>query len=100
MRILLAVILSVGTTAASSWATPHDLDALMRHYDATDVAQGRLEVRTSGDLVYVRGTSKGTPWLNIWRTTNGEWKLVAEMVATELAPIRFGAKRGRSCRTS
>jgi hypothetical protein len=37
--------------------------------------------------------------VDVWRLADGAWTLVAEMKVTELAPIRFGAKRNRSCRT-
>lgn len=65
----------------------------MRQYDAADVAQGKIQVSTAGDLAYVTGTSPAGPWLKVWRLIAGEWKMVAEVTMTELAPIRFGAKR-------
>jgi hypothetical protein len=34
----------------------------------------------------------------VWRRLDGEWKRVAEIAMSELTPIRFGAKRDRSCR--
>jgi len=100
-RMLLVATLCLGafSNVALAVSSP-DVEALMRHYDAAAVASGKLHVSTEGDLVYVRGLAPGTPWVDIWRHDQGDWKLVAEMKVTELAPIRFGAKRNRSCRTS
>jgi hypothetical protein len=98
-RILLAVTLCLGVAPMSARAArPHDVDALMRHYDAVAVATGKIHISSEGDLVYVRGLAPGTPWVDVWRRAGDDWKLVAEMVVNEIAPIRFGAKRDRSCR--
>jgi ketosteroid isomerase-like protein len=100
-RILLVATLCLAVFPNLALAVPSpDVDALMRHYDAAAVAAGKIHVSADGDLVYVRGLAPGTPWIDVWRHDAGDWKLVAEMVVTELAPIRFGAKRNRSCRTS
>jgi hypothetical protein len=97
-RTLLVVTLCLGVAAVSAHAAgPQDMDAVMRHYDRSGVPSDKIHVSTDGDLAYVRGTAPGTPWLDVWRRTAGEWKLVAEMVANELAPIRFGKKRSVRC---
>jgi ketosteroid isomerase-like protein len=98
-RNLLAVLLLLGVSPAVAFAAgPQGIDALMRHYDASAVAEGKIQVSTSGDVAYVSGTSADGPWLEVWRRAAGEWKMVAELVRTGLTPIRFGAKRDRSCR--
>jgi len=100
MRILLAIALCLVVAPMSAVASDvRDVDALMRHYDSRHVASGKLDVSAEGDLVFVRGLTPGTPWVDVWRLSDGEWTLIAEMKVTELAPIRFGAKRNRSCRT-
>jgi hypothetical protein len=97
-RILIAAMLSLGVVSPALAADPQDVDALMRHYDAEAVSQGRIEVEFSGNVAWVRGTSKGGPWLDVWRRSTGEWTLVAELLVAELAPVRFGAgRRAKSC---
>jgi hypothetical protein len=97
-RILITAILCLGVVSAAFAADPQDVDALMRHYDADAVSQGRIEVELSGDLAWVRGTSKGGPWLDVWRRSTGEWTLIAELLVAEVAPVRFGAgRRAKSC---
>ena len=100
-RILIAATLCLGVATSAFAAGPQEVDALMRHYDADAVATGRIEVELSGDTAWVRGTSRGGPWLDVWKRSTGEWTLVAELVVAEVAPVRFGAsKRTRSCRRS
>ena len=97
-RILIAATLCLGVATSAFAAGPQEVDALMRHYDADAVAAGRIEVELSGDTAWVRGTSRGGPWLDVWKRSTGEWTLVAELVVAEVAPVRFGAsKRTRSC---
>lgn len=92
-------MLCLGLASAPAFAAgPQDVDSLMRHYDASDLAEGKIQVSTTGDVAYVSGISSGGPWLDVWRRSGGRWKMVAEIAMTELAPIRFGAKRDRSCR--
>ena len=99
-RTLLAVTFCLAVAPIPAAASDaRDVDALMRHYDSRHVASGQLGVSTEGEFVYVRGLAPGMPWVDVWRLADGEWTLVAEMKVTELAPIRFGAKRNRSCRT-
>ena len=99
-RTALALFLCVGLLpAAAAAADRQDLDAVIRNYDRTEIAAGTIEVSAWGDLAYVSGTSKKGPWLDVWRRTAGEWKMVAEVTRAELTPIRFGAKRSRSCGT-
>lgn len=98
-RNLLAVLWCLGSLSVPALAAgPQGFDAVMRHYDAAAVAAGKIQVSRSGDLAYVSGTSEEGPWLVIWRHASGEWKRVGEVVMTEMAPIRFGAKRDRTCR--
>jgi hypothetical protein len=95
------MLLWVGLVPSAAVAADrHDLDAVIRNYDRTEIAAGTIEVSAWGDLAYVSGTSEKGPWLDVWRRTAGEWKMVAEVTRAELTPIRFGAKRARSCRTS
>jgi hypothetical protein len=97
-RIFIAVTLCLGVASTAFAAGPQDVDALMRHYDADEVSQGRIEVELSGDMALVRGTATGGPWLDVWRRSTGEWTLVAELLVAEAAPVRFGAsKRPRTC---
>jgi hypothetical protein len=97
-RILIAAILCLGAASPALAADPQDVNALMRHYDSDAVAQGRIEVEFSGDTAWVRGTSQGGPWLDVWRRSTGEWTLVAELLVAEVAPVRFGApRRAKSC---
>jgi hypothetical protein len=97
-RMLIAAILCLGVVPPALAADPQDVDALMRHYDADAVSQGRIEVEFSGNMAWVRGTSKGGPWLDVWRKSTTEWTLVAELLAAEIAPVRFGAsRRAKSC---
>jgi hypothetical protein len=70
----------------------------MRQYDAAAVADGKIQVSTTGNLAYVTGTSEDGPWLDVWRLRSGRWTMVAEAGRSEMAPIRFGVKRDRSCR--
>ena len=105
VRILIATALGLGLAGPALAAGPQDaqaFDALVRHYGEAQVEQGTVEVTfMSGDVAWVRGTVEGGPWLDIWRRDAGEWSLVAELHAQELAPIRFGARRHRGCsRTS
>ena len=86
--------------AAAAAADRQNLDVVIGQYDRGDIAAGAIQVSASAEVVYVSGTSDRGPWLDIWRRSGGEWKLVAEMVVSEIAPIRFGVKRSRSCRTS
>jgi hypothetical protein len=93
-RILIAAASCLGVASTPALAAgPQDVDAVMRHYDADAVAQGRIEVQWSGDVAWVRGTSRGGPWLDVWQRSTGDWKLVAEVQVEEIAPIRFGAKK-------
>jgi hypothetical protein len=97
-RILIAAILCLGAVTPALAADPQDVDGLMRHYQADAVAQGRIEVEFSGETAWVRGTSKGGPWLDVWRRSAGEWTLVAELLVAEIAPVRFGApRRAKPC---
>lgn len=90
------VCLCLGLASAPALAAgPQGMDAVMRHYDASALAEGKIQVTTSGDMTYVSGTTTDGPWLNVWRLTAGEWKIVAEVVSTPMKPIRFGMKRGR-----
>ena len=101
-RTVSTVLLGVLLVPASALAGgPRDVDSVMRYYEASGVAREHIRVSMAGNLVYVSGTADGAPWLDVWRRTAGEWKIVAEAGFTEIAPIRFGAKpRQRSCRTS
>jgi hypothetical protein len=97
-RKLIAAILCLGVVSPALAADRQDVDALMRHYDADAVSQGRIEVEFSGNTALVRGTSKGGPWLDVWRKSPSEWTRVAELLVAEVAPVRFGAgKRAKSC---
>jgi hypothetical protein len=97
-RILIAASLCLGVATSAFAAGPQEVDAVIRHYDADAVSQGRIAVEVSGDTAWVRGTSQGGPWLDVWRRSTGEWTLVAELLVAEVAPVRFGAgKRTRSC---
>ena len=97
-RILIAAIFCLGVASPALAADPQDVDALMRHYDADAVANGRIEVEFSGSMAWVRGTSRGGPWLDVWRKSPTEWTLVAELLVAEVAPVRFGAsRRAKSC---
>ena len=97
-RILIAAILCVGAASPALAADPQDIDAVVRHYDADAVTQGRIEVEVSGNTALVRGTSHGGPWLDVWRRSTGEWTLVAELLVAEVAPVRFGAsRRAKTC---
>jgi hypothetical protein len=97
-RILITGILCLGAASPALAADPQDVDVLMRHYDADAVSEGRIEVEFSGDTAWVRGTSRGGPWLDVWRRSSTEWTLVAELLVAELAPVRFGAgRRVTSC---
>ena len=105
VRRLIATAFCLGVAAGPALAAGprdvQDIDALVQHYGAAEVEQGRVEVTLSGDVAWVRGTVTGGPWLDVWRRQAGEWTLVAEVQATEIAPIRFGARRHRPCsRTS
>lgn len=92
-RIMITAILCLGAVSPAFAADPQDVDALMRNYDADAVSQGRIEVELAGNLAWVRGTSKGGPWLDVWRRSTGEWTLIAELLVAEVAPVRFGASR-------
>jgi hypothetical protein len=95
-RILFAVIVCVELTSVSALAAgPQGMDAVMRNYDASAVADGKIQVSTLGDVAYVSGVSPDGPWMAVWRRSDGQWKIVAEVVPTPLKPIRFGAKRER-----
>lgn len=99
--IVFAMCLGLSTaaaSAASAAAGPAGFDSVMRHYDAAAVAEGEIQISTLPDVAYVSGTSAEGPWLDVWRRLDGEWKRVAEIAMNELKPIRFGAKRDRSCR--
>jgi hypothetical protein len=106
VRMLIATAFCLGAITGPAEAAPHeqesqDIDALVRHYGAAEVEQGRVEVTRSGDVAWVRGTVEGGPWLDVWRRSAGEWRLVAELQVSEIAPIRFGGRRYRPCsRTS
>jgi hypothetical protein len=106
VRILIATVLCLGALAPPALAAdPQDaqaIDALVRHYGAADLEQGKVEVTfVAGDVAWVRGTVHGGPWLDVWQRSQGEWTLVAELQVREKAPIRFGARRARACpRTS
>lgn len=104
-RTALCTVLCLGAVAAPAFAADprdvQDIDALVQHYGAAEVAQGKVEVTLSGDVAWVRGTVVGGPWLDVWRRRAGEWTLVAEVQVAETAPIRFGSRRSRPCtRTS
>ena len=100
-RTLIAALLSLGAISPVFAADAQTVDVLLRHYDADAVADGRIEVELSGDIAWVRGTTKGGPWLDVWQRSTGEWKLVAELLVAEAAPVRFGAsRRVRPCRQS
>ena len=86
--------------AAVAAGDRHPLDPVIRNYDRAEIATGTIQVSASGDVAYVSGTSEKGPWLDVWHRTAGRWKMVAEVMLADLAPVRFGAKRGRSCRTS
>jgi ketosteroid isomerase-like protein len=95
-RIIFAVFVCLGFASLSAHAAgPQGMDTVMRHYDASAVAEGKIQVSASGDVAYVSGTSPDGPWMAVWRRTDGQWKIVAELVSTPLKPIRFGAKRER-----
>ncbi len=104
VRILIATAFCLGVvTPAFADVTDdvQDIDALVRHYGAAEVEQGRVEVTRSGDVAWVRGTVEGGPWLDVWRRSAGQWRLVAEVQVSEIAPIRFGGRKHRTCnRTS
>ncbi len=104
VRTLIATVVCLGVvTPALADATDdvQDIDALVRHYGAAELEQGRVEVTRSGDVAWVRGTVEGGPWLDVWSRRAGEWTLVAELQVAEIAPIRFGGRRDRPCnRTS
>jgi hypothetical protein len=70
----------------------------MRQYDAAAVADGKIQVSTTGNLAYVSGTSEDGPWMEVWRLRSGRWTMVAEAGRSEMPPIRFGLKRDRPCR--
>ena len=95
-RHLLVVICCLVAAPALA-AGPQGVDTLMRNYAAPDIEAGKIQVNIAGDVAYVSGSSPA-PWLDVWRRTAGEWKRIAEVAMTELAPLRFGAKRHRSCR--
>jgi hypothetical protein len=100
-RTFIAAILCFGVTSPAFAVGPQEVDALIRHYDADAVSQGRIEVEVSGDVAWVRGTSRGGPWLDVWRKGAGEWTLIAELLVAEAEPVRFGAgKRARRCSSS
>ena len=95
-RNLFPVLVCLGLASASAHAAgPQGMDAVIRHYDASAVAEGKIQVSTSGDVAYVSGTTAEGPWLNVWRLTAGEWKMIAELVSAPMTPIRFGLKRAR-----
>jgi hypothetical protein len=97
-RILIAATLCLGVASPVAAAGAQEVNTILRHYDADEVSQGRIEVELSGDFAWVRGTSKGGPWLDVWRKSTSEWTLVAELLVAEVAPVRFGAsKRTKRC---
>jgi ketosteroid isomerase-like protein len=101
VRTSLAVFLCVGLVpAAAAAGDRQSLDAVIRNYDRAEIATGTIQVSASGDIAYVSGTSEKGPWLDVWHHTAGKWKMVAEVMLADLGPVRFGAKRERSCRTS
>ena len=98
-RYLFVLAFCLGLSSASAGATsPDGIDAVMRHYDAAAVAGGGIQVSAADDVAYVSGVSPDGPWLDVWHRRDGEWKRVAEIATSGLTPIRFGAKRDRSCR--
>jgi hypothetical protein len=98
-RYVLALTFCVGVLTVSAQASgPQAVDTLIRQYDAAAVADGRIQVSTAGNLAYVTGTSEDGPWMEVWRLKAGRWMMVAEAGRSEMAPIRFGIKRERSCR--
>lgn len=91
-RLLLALVL-LTLPAAALASGPQGIDALIGQYDPTDVAEGRIQVSRAGELAYVSGTSPDGPWMEVWRHAGGKWTKVAEVVRTQVTPIRFGMKR-------
>jgi hypothetical protein len=96
-RNLLAVMFCLVTASAFA-AGPQDADLLMRNYSASEVADGKIQVSVSGDIAYVSGASADGPWLDVWRRTEGTWKMIGELAMREISQIRFGVKRDRACR--
>ncbi|MGH9373976.1 MAG: hypothetical protein ACRD15_20875 [Vicinamibacterales bacterium] len=95
-RNLFAVMFCLVSASAFA-AEPQDAHLLMRNYNASEVADGKIQVSLSGDIAYVSGTSADGPWLDVWRRTEGRWKMIGELAMREIAPIRFGVKRSRRC---
>jgi hypothetical protein len=97
-NFLAATVCLVSVSVPAFASGPQDLAGLLRRYDASEVAKGAIQVSTSGDLTYVSGTSQRGPWLEVWRRTDGIWKMVAGAGVNEVTPLRFGTKRDRSRR--
>jgi hypothetical protein len=95
-RNLLAVMFCLVSASAFA-AGPQEADLLMRNYNASEVAEGKIQVSLSGDTAYVSGTSANGPWLDVWRRTEGKWRMIGELAMRELPPIRFGVKRSPRC---
>jgi hypothetical protein len=99
-RYFLALVTCLGLASVSAGAAgSQGMDAVMRHYDASAVAEGKIQVSAAGDVAWVSGTSDEGPWLAVWQRTGGEWKKIREVVRTQLTPIRFGVKREKPCRS-
>lgn len=99
-RTLLAVLTVAGVLLSGPAVAggPDGVTVVARHYDALDLAEGRIRITAAGNEVWVSGTAPGGPWLEVWSRSGGRWTRIAEIEATEMAPIRFGAKRDRTCR--